>query len=198
MYNQKGSRWIFQGAKMNGDIGFYTIKPDQMLMVNPLLVLTLVPVFETIIYPLLSKIGIKKPLQKMTIGGILLAISFFLSAIIEIWIESSPENSINILWQIPQFVVLTLGEILFAVTGLLFSYEEASANMKSVIVAFWHLLVAFGEIIFIFLSKIIANRMTQGNEFIFFGVLMLIDMFIFAIVGRNFKSKSLKDDKLSR
>ncbi|XP_055307185.1 peptide transporter family 1-like [Sitodiplosis mosellana] len=190
VYNQKGSRWIFQGAKMNGDIGFYVIKPDQMLMVNPLLVLTLVPVFETVIYPMLNKIGIRRPLQKMTIGGILLAISFFLSAIIEFSIESSSEKSISILWQIPQFVILTIGEILFAVTGLSFSYEEASANMKSVVVAYWHLLVAFGEICFIFVSKITADRFTQGNEFVLFAVLMLIDMLIFAIVARNFKSQS--------
>lgn len=32
LFDQTGSRWTFQADKMNGDIGFYTIKPDQIQM----------------------------------------------------------------------------------------------------------------------------------------------------------------------
>lgn len=66
LYDQQGSRWVIQAAAMNGDIGFYTIKADQMQFVNPFLVLTITPLFEFAIYPLLTKIGIQTPLQKMT------------------------------------------------------------------------------------------------------------------------------------
>jgi solute carrier family 15 oligopeptide transporter 1 len=43
------------------------------------------------------------------------------------------ENSVSVLWQIPQFLVITIGEVLFSVTGLEFSYSQASPNMKSVL-----------------------------------------------------------------
>lgn len=42
-------------------------------------------------------------------------------------------NTINILWQLPQFFIITVGEVLFSVTGLEFSYSQASPNMKSVL-----------------------------------------------------------------
>lgn len=42
-------------------------------------------------------------------------------------------NSVNMLWQLPQFFIITIGEILFSITGLEFSYSQAPANMKSVL-----------------------------------------------------------------
>jgi hypothetical protein len=34
------------------------------------------------------------------------------------------ENSIHMLWLIPQFFVITMGEIMFSITGLEFSYSQ--------------------------------------------------------------------------
>lgn len=42
-----------------------------------------------IFYPLLSLIGIRRPLQKLTIGGILAGVSFVVSAIVEINLEKT-------------------------------------------------------------------------------------------------------------
>jgi len=39
---------------------------------------------------------------------------------------------VSILWQFPQVLVMTIGEILFSVTGLEFSYSQAAPSMKSV------------------------------------------------------------------
>ena len=36
----------------------FTLKPDQMQVFNPLLILCLIPVFETVVYPLVKKIGL--------------------------------------------------------------------------------------------------------------------------------------------
>lgn len=35
-------------------------------------------------------------------------------------------NSIHIMWMVPQFVVITLGEVMFSVTGLQFSFSQVS------------------------------------------------------------------------
>ncbi|KAG5684399.1 hypothetical protein PVAND_013634 [Polypedilum vanderplanki] len=66
LFDQQGSRWTFQATRMDGDIGFYTIKPDQMQVVNPLLILIFIPLYEVAFYPLLNLIGIRRPLQKIT------------------------------------------------------------------------------------------------------------------------------------
>lgn len=42
-------------------------------------------------------------------------------------------NSVNMLWQLPQFIVITIGEVLFSVTGLEFSYSQAAPTMRSVL-----------------------------------------------------------------
>lgn len=70
LFDQLGSRWVFQSEKLNGAIGSFTILPEQMQVVNPLLVLILIPLFEALVYPLLRRIGFEgRPLQRITIGG---------------------------------------------------------------------------------------------------------------------------------
>ena len=57
------------------------------------------------------------------------------------------ENSVHMLWLIPQYIVITCGEVMLSITGLEFSYSQAPDSMKSVIQACWLLNVAFGNII---------------------------------------------------
>ncbi len=40
---------------MNGAVGSYIIKPDQMQLVNPAFILILIPLFDTVIYPFFAK-----------------------------------------------------------------------------------------------------------------------------------------------
>ena len=37
------------------------------------------------------------------------------------------ENTVHMLWLIPQYFVMTVGEILFSITGLEFSYSRVSS-----------------------------------------------------------------------
>ncbi|XP_030568854.1 peptide transporter family 1 [Drosophila novamexicana] len=85
--DQQGSRWTFQATHMDGSILGYQIKPDQMQVVNPLLILAFIPLFDYLIYPLLARVGIKRPLQKLSIGLLLAAFGFFLSAAVELRLE---------------------------------------------------------------------------------------------------------------
>lgn len=68
--------------------GWLAIKPDQLIILNPILVLVLIPVFDSWIYPVLSKCGLSlSPLQKMTIGGIFTALAFAVSGVVELKLE---------------------------------------------------------------------------------------------------------------
>ncbi|KAH8338870.1 hypothetical protein KR074_007847, partial [Drosophila pseudoananassae] len=89
LFDQQGSRWTFQATRMDGNVLGYHIKPDQMQVVNPLLILAFIPLFDYIVYPLLRTIGIRRPLQKLTIGLLLAALGFFFSAALEMKMEQA-------------------------------------------------------------------------------------------------------------
>ncbi|KAK3927862.1 Peptide transporter family 1 [Frankliniella fusca] len=88
LYDQQGSKWTFQANNMNGRIGSWVFKPDQMQVVNPILIMILLPLFEYIVYPLLSKMRLmRKPLQRIATGGMLAAVAFIVSALIQIQLD---------------------------------------------------------------------------------------------------------------
>jgi len=400
LFDQTGSRWTFQATRMNGVVGSAgTIKPDQMQVINPLLILFLLPLFDKLIYPAFAKCNmLVKPLQRMTVGGILTACSFFISGFLEIEMmktyakipavgfsdihfmnnipchvslqlsnatglvheeaidalenmvlrnldpgkysldmEVSPTclpeilskrteqvevmthdkevtavflgvdggavlptvldghddpekddgangrirvvydmgnfgkatnltlkssksysfdlqpngvsgsnyskintgvydimmddimlgsltvnqggvyslivakdpktnihrslthtltqpNSIHILWLFPQYFVITVGEIMFSVTGLEFSYSQAPDSMKSVLQAAWLLTVAFGNIIVIIVAEAKAFN-DQASEFFMFACLMLVDMGIFMWLAWRYTPRYVREDQ---
>lgn len=63
-------------------------------------------------------------------------------------------NSMHILWLIPQYVIITMGEVMFSVTGLEFAFTQAPASMKSLLQASWLLTVAFGNLIVVIVAEI--------------------------------------------
>lgn len=79
---------------MNGKIDFlnWVLKPDQMHLINPLFVCILIPIFNTLVYPILNKIGINTPLRKVTLGGIIASLSFVCAAVVQHTITVSPNG----------------------------------------------------------------------------------------------------------
>ncbi|XP_073830928.1 peptide transporter family 1 isoform X2 [Musca autumnalis] len=380
LFDQQGSRWTFQATRMDGDMGSWDIKPDQLQVLNPLLILVFIPLYDVAFYPALSLIGIRRPLQKLTMGGILAGVAFIISGVVElnlektyptlptlhntqlrifngencaytlasnipghptinipahgyyvnkdipvsgyyfelsytftpqgancynfpagsyrledeqahtlfmntrntsyplIWYEDyvnkpsrgSPlartltnvqmgrniewrnakkdsleheepayknnltefstgdykilvdgvevyqttlhtggvytilidelqtggyyaqqviitdPNSMSILWLIPQYVVMTLGEVMFSVTGLEFSYSQAPVAMKSVLQACWLLTVAFGNVVVVIIAEL-ALFESQAYEFFLFAGLMFVDMLLFMYMAYRYK-----------
>lgn len=43
-------------------------------------------------------------------------------------IEDVQANNVHIAWQIPQYVLITAGEVMFSITGLEFSYSQVNTN----------------------------------------------------------------------
>lgn len=101
-------------------------------------------------------------------------------------LEITDPNSMNILWLIPQYVVMTLGEVMFSVTGLEFSYAQAPPSMKSVLQACWLLTVAFGNVIVVIIAEA-ALFDSQASEFFLFAGLMFIDMLVFMFMAYRYK-----------
>lgn len=189
IFEQQSSRWLYQASKMNGDIGILIIQPDQVGTLNSFLILVLIPIFETVVYPVLSMIGIRRPLQRMAMGGFCICIAFFISALVQFKIEASPDKSVSMLWLVPQYVVITISEIMFSITCYSFSYEQAPKSMKSVVQAFLLLTIAFGNLIVLFTVEFTFFE-SQAYEFLLFTGIMFLGMLVFIAIGYNFKSQT--------
>ncbi|KYM83981.1 Solute carrier family 15 member 1 [Atta colombica] len=59
----------------------------------------------------------------------------------------TPPNSLHMAWMLPQYVIITMAEVMFSVTGLQFAFTQAPVSMKSLLQAGWLLSVAFGNLI---------------------------------------------------
>ncbi|XP_013883956.1 solute carrier family 15 member 2 [Austrofundulus limnaeus] len=90
-------------------------------------------------------------------------------------------NNVHIAWQIPQYALITAGEVMFSITGLEFSYSQAPTNMKSVLQAGWLLTVAFGNVIVLIVAE--GAGLEQWIEFLLFAALLLGVCIIFSIMA---------------
>ncbi|NXC89813.1 S15A1 protein, partial [Cercotrichas coryphoeus] len=89
VFDQQGSRWTLQATAMDGDFGFQ-IQPDQMQIVNPILIVIMVPVVDSVIYPLIKKCKLNfTPLKKMTVGMFLGSLAFVAAALVQVQIDKT-------------------------------------------------------------------------------------------------------------
>uniref|UniRef100_A0A3B4AAU5 Solute carrier family 15 member 1 n=1 Tax=Periophthalmus magnuspinnatus TaxID=409849 RepID=A0A3B4AAU5_9GOBI len=92
--------------------GVFIVQPDQMQTFNPILILTLVPIMDNIIYPLIKKCGFNfSPLKRMTVGMFLAAMAFVCAAVVQLQIDktlptfpSSSQSQIKLLNMAPNVI----------------------------------------------------------------------------------------------
>uniref|UniRef100_H2Y3X8 Uncharacterized protein n=1 Tax=Ciona savignyi TaxID=51511 RepID=H2Y3X8_CIOSA len=117
----QGSRWTLQALQLDGTWGSFYMKPDQMDVVNPLLIISLIPLFEVTLYPLLRHYKINfSPIRKMTVGLLLAGLSFVFAAALQFAIDAGktplPSNnqfSVRVINLSPCDVNLTSSKPLF-------------------------------------------------------------------------------------
>ena len=117
--------------------------PSQIQVLNPILVMLMIPLFQFLVYPAISRVFPLTPLRKIGIGLFVMAAGFGVSAIVQGWIDGGARPSVG--WQFLAYCVVTAAEIMVSITGLEFSYSQAPRTMKSVIMAVWLLSVSLGN-----------------------------------------------------
>lgn len=178
----QNSRWVFQASRMNGDVGWFVIKPDQMLFFNSALSLILFPICEYVLYPLMAKLGIKTLLHRMTVGGMISAVALGMSAVLENQIE---KQFVNILWLLPQYFFMVISENFVYIATVNFAYNEAPANMKSVMTSFVFVTIAGGNLLIAFVTgmKFFSSLF---YECLLFTILVFVDMICFGLLARRY------------
>ncbi|XP_032045472.1 solute carrier family 15 member 2 isoform X2 [Aythya fuligula] len=105
--------------------------------------------------------------------------------------EDIKANSVHMAWQLPQYLLISAGEVMFSITGLAFSYSQSPASMKSVLQAGWLLTVAVGNTFVLIVAQ--AAPMAQWAEFVLFTVLLFAVCIIFSIMGYFYVSVDPED-----
>ncbi|XP_006036704.2 solute carrier family 15 member 2 isoform X1 [Alligator sinensis] len=107
--------------------------------------------------------------------------------------EDIKANHIHLAWQLPQYLLISAGEVMFSITGLAFSYSQAPVSMKSVLQAGWLLTVAFGNVIVLIVAQ--AAPLEQWAEFVLFAGLLFAVCILFSIMGYFYISVDPEDLK---
>jgi POT family proton-dependent oligopeptide transporter len=184
LFDQKASTWVVQARSMNLRVGSWNFEPSQMQLVNPALVMLLIPFTTGVVYPLFKRLGWElSPLRRMPIGMALGATSFVIAGILNLPIVAG--EKISILWQIIPYVVLTIGEILVSVTGLEFAYTQAPLTMKSVIQSFWNLTTAAANLAVALASALVFFKGTA--LFFYYAGFAYLAALGLALVARHYK-----------
>lgn len=75
---------------MEGTIFGSQIVPDQVQVINPALVLLLIPFFDRIFYPFLARFNmLENPLYRMAIGGLIAGLAFISAGMLELILEKN-------------------------------------------------------------------------------------------------------------
>ncbi len=206
LYDQTASRWIGQAQKMNRWISVPTfglvagegvagqdaspmfsliqIDESQIQAINPVLVMLMIPIFTIFVFPLFGKSA--TPLRKIGTGLFLIALSFTMTAVYEIWLQRG--DSVHFYWQLAAYFVLTAAEVICYGTALEFSYTQAPPKMKSLIMGLFLLSISLGNVMTAgfnhWLSSLTeeSKKMFEGpNYYWFFTGCMLITAFAYLV-----------------
>ncbi|MCR9200787.1 MAG: POT family MFS transporter [Planctomycetaceae bacterium] len=144
LFDQTGSSWVIQAENMDRNFLGVEWLQSQIQVLNPILVLILIPLFQLVVYPAVDPIFKLTSIRKISIGFFLTTGSFAVVAFAQGMIDRGETPSI--VWQLLAYVLLTAGEVMISITGLEFSYTQAPKTMKSVIMAVWLFSVSLGNI----------------------------------------------------
>ncbi len=189
LFDQTHTTWIAQGQKMvalNLPFG-WQLDASAMQSINPLMVMTLVPMLTLLVYPALGRLA--SPLKRMSAGFFLAGFSFVVVAGLQTRVDAGEQ--LSILWQTLPYLILTTAEVLISTTGLEFAFREAAPSMKSTIMGFWNLSVAFGNLVVMAITKVLAagngHASVSPGRFMLYAGMTFAAAMLFSLIAAFYK-----------
>lgn len=189
LFDQTHTTWVAQGTKMIPfELPFsITLDASAMQATNPLMVMILVPFLTLLVYPVIGRMA--APLKRMSAGMLLAGFSFVVVA----WLQRRVDGGeqLSILWQALPYLILTAAEVLVSTTGLEFAFREAAPSMKSTIMGFWQLAVALGNLLVMFITKVLGTASGEGSvtprRFLMYAGLTFLVAIIFTLIAIRYR-----------
>jgi len=193
LWDQNGSEWVLQAAKMDLNFLGVTWLSEQIQVVNAILILVFIPLFSVVIYPGLEKMGIAvTPTKKIGWGFVLMVLTFLLTA----WIQQQIDAGIklNIAWQLFAYTILTASEIMVSITGLEYAFAASPKPLKSTVMSLWFFTVFLGNILVSFINSSISSKgffseFTGASYFLLFAGMMAANTLLYYIVIQYLQPK---------
>ena len=149
-----------------------------------------IPLFNYVIFPVVSKRIILTPLRKIGFGLFLTAPSFLIIGYAQSLIDGG--QTPGIYWQLIAYGIITAAEVLVSITCLEFSYSQAPRMMKSVIMSYFFLSITLGNLVTAGVNIFIQNpdgslKIEGADYFYFFGGLMFVTAVLFTMILRYYQ-----------
>jgi POT family proton-dependent oligopeptide transporter len=188
LFDQHSSSWVEQAKLMDLRLSSeQSAQPNEVQALNPLLVMILIPILN-LVYVACDRLHIRTPpLGRIAVGMFFTASSFVAAALLQAWIDRAGEGRIWFGWQIPQYLLLTIGEVMVSITALEFAYTQAPKRMKSTIMSFLNLTVSLGNVLVALLAYFAGLSLV--NFFWVFAGLMAAAAVLFGIRARFYVQK---------
>ena len=193
LFDQGGSKWVAQATSMDRNLGGIEILPSQVGLVNPVLILVFVPLFNYVIYPTINRIFTLTPLRKVSIGLFVAAIAYTVSSTIQEWIDAGQTPHIS--WQFVAYMLITAAEVMISITCLEFSYTQSPRKMKSFVMALYLLSVSAGNLLTALVNRYTrdadGNSTLQGADYYwFFTGAMAVAAVLFVGVAMSYRGRT--------
>jgi POT family proton-dependent oligopeptide transporter len=138
------------GLCLGSSGGSPCLAADQVSVLNPLLVVTLVPFIDAYILPALARLPPghwlhPSPLRRMSGGMFLATAAFAITGALQQTLQAG--RPLHVAWQLPQYLLLALAEVGVSATGLEFFSGEAPPAARSCVLALFFLTTALGDLL---------------------------------------------------
>jgi POT family proton-dependent oligopeptide transporter len=125
-------------------------------------------------------------LRRISLGLILTATSYLIVGWLQHRIEGG--QKLSLAWQGVSYIILTTAEILVSTTGLEFAYTQAAPSMKSMVMSFWLLTVAIGNLLVTTITQLGgghgSDSVTSGRFYLYAILTFAVSVLFIAIAIR--------------
>ncbi len=196
LFDQMDSAWVLQAEKINRYWLGHEWLSSQIVAVNPLMIMILIPVFSYGVYPAINKVFRLTALRKISIGLFVAALPFAVSTWVETRIVAGAKPSIG-------WLILAAAEVMVSITCLEFSYTQAPKKMKSFIMAVFFLSISLGNAFTAIVNVFIQNedgssKLAGASYFWFFTIMMTLTAAGFIFVAAWYKEKTYIQDEAEK
>ena len=197
LFDQQGSAWVLQAQRMDRHF-VIDWDPSQAQWLNPALVLLFIPLFNRVIYPGFERFWPLTPLRRIGIGLFLTVPAFLLPAWLEARLDAG--ESVNIIWQLGGYTIMTAAEILVSITALEFSYSQAPKRMKSLVMGAFLMSVSIGNLFTSLVNFFIQNpdgtsKLEGASYYLFFAAAMAATAILFVPVAVWYQERTYIQDE---
>lgn len=202
LWDQSGGEWVLQAEKMERHFAIFgwhfELLSSQLQAVNAIMILSLIPIFQYAIYPAINAVWKLTPLRKIGLGIFTIGVSFLISA----WIEARLGHGVkvNVLWQLPAYLLLSAGEVMTSITSLEFAYTQAPKHLKAIVQALYLWSISAGNLFTALVHVFIQNKdgsskLPGASFYIFFAVLAVVAAGVFALIAQRYREVSHLQDE---